>query len=160
MKQIVCTVAFILLLVTTISAQDTADTYRKTGDLIFIVSGLRNNNGQIRIALSDSKENYETKGAEAFREIIITIEAQKAKGVFKDIPLGEYAIKLIHDENGNGKIDTNIFGMPKEDCAFSNNACGIFGPPNYEKAKFTFTKSMTMKITILKDKEKEQRESI
>ena len=75
----------------------------KNGDLSVNVIGLRSSNGLVRIAISNSKENYETKGAEPFRRTIVDIQKGKAKTVFKDLPLGEYAVKLIHDENGNGK---------------------------------------------------------
>jgi uncharacterized protein (DUF2141 family) len=31
---------------------------------------------------------------------------------------GKYAIAVIHDENCNGKLDTNMFGIPKEGYGF------------------------------------------
>ena len=105
----------------------------KNGDLSVNVIGLRSSNGLVRIAISNSKENYETKGAEPFRRTIVDIQKGKAKTVFKDLPLGEYAVKLIHDENGNGKMDTNFLGIPNEDYAFSNNARGTFGPRTMKK---------------------------
>lgn len=49
---------------------------------------------------------------------------------------GAYAFVILHDENKNGKADTNWIGLPKEGVAVSNNAKGSFGPPDYEDAKF------------------------
>ena len=140
--------AYLLLVVTPLSAQQAEKSDQITGDLTVNVSGLKNNNGKVIIAVSDSKENYETKGAEPFRRIVSTITNLRAEVVFKYLPLGEYAIKVSHDENGNGELDTNFLGIPKEDYAFSNNAGGWFGPPNYKKAKFKFSKNMAIKITI------------
>jgi uncharacterized protein (DUF2141 family) len=37
---------------------------------------------------------------------------------FSDIKPGKYAIAVIHDENCNGKLDTNMFGIPKEGYGF------------------------------------------
>ncbi len=50
---------------------------------------------------------------------------------------GEYAIRLFHDQNGNGEMDANMVGIPKEPWGFSNSATGSFGPPKWKKAKFT-----------------------
>jgi uncharacterized protein (DUF2141 family) len=57
--------------------------------------------------------------------------------VIKDLPEGEYAFAVYHDANGNGKMDKNLLGIPTEDYAFSNNAMGKMGPPNFASAKFT-----------------------
>jgi uncharacterized protein (DUF2141 family) len=56
------------------------------------------------------------------------------------IPNGEYAIALYQDQNGNGKLDTNLFGLPTEPYAFSNNKVPVFSEPSFEKCKFQFNK--------------------
>jgi len=56
---------------------------------------------------------------------------------FADLPAGEYGIKLFHDVNGNGEMDTNPFGIPTEPYAFSNSAVGMMGPAKWDDAKFT-----------------------
>ncbi|MCV2356257.1 DUF2141 domain-containing protein [Paucibacter sp. B2R-40] len=54
----------------------------------------------------------------------------------QDLPEGSLALSVFHDVNGNGKLDSNAMGMPKEPYGFSNNAAGMFGPPKFEKAQF------------------------
>ena len=49
---------------------------------------------------------------------------------------GEYAVRVLHDKNGNGELDTNLVGMPREPWAMSNNAKGNFGPPSWTDVKF------------------------
>jgi uncharacterized protein (DUF2141 family) len=56
--------------------------------------------------------------------------------VFKDLAEGEYAFAVYHDANANGKMDSNLIGIPTEDYAFSNNAMGKMGPPSFDNAKF------------------------
>jgi uncharacterized protein (DUF2141 family) len=56
--------------------------------------------------------------------------------LFKELPDGEYALSLYWDKNSNGKMDSNMLGIPTEPYAFSNNARGNFGPPGWDKAKF------------------------
>ena len=57
--------------------------------------------------------------------------------VFDNVEPGEYALTVLHDENGNGKLDTNLLGMPKEGYGVSNNAFRRFGPPRFREAKIT-----------------------
>ncbi len=59
--------------------------------------------------------------------------------VFESLPPGEYAISVFHDENKNGKMDSNFFGIPKEGVGASNDAKGQLGPPHDKDAKFNFT---------------------
>ena len=65
---------------------------------------------------------------------------------FRHVPKGTYAIAIFHDANKNGKLDTNFLGIPKEQTGTSNNVVTHFGPPSFEKARFTHTG--TTKLTI------------
>ena len=56
--------------------------------------------------------------------------------IFKDLPYGRYAISLYHDKNSNGKLDKNVMGIPREAYAFSNNARGSFGKPDWDAVNF------------------------
>jgi uncharacterized protein (DUF2141 family) len=53
-----------------------------------------------------------------------------------DVPFGDYAVAIFHDENGNGKMDKNLLGIPVEAYGFSNNQRVTFGPPQWEAVKF------------------------
>lgn len=102
-------------------------------DLTVEIKGLTSANGKVLIALYDKadgwmKQGWKTAGAPAQKDGV-TYE-------FKDLPMGDYALSIHHDENGNGKFDTNLVGMPIEPYGFSNDAMGNFGPPTFEQAKF------------------------
>ena len=50
----------------------------------------------------------------------------------------EVAIKILHDENGDGKVTKNWTGIfPKEGLGFSNGQKINFGPPSYQKSKLS-----------------------
>lgn len=55
---------------------------------------------------------------------------------FPDISPGTYAVKVFHDVNDNGLLDTNWMGIPREPYGFSNDAMGTFGPPSFQQASF------------------------
>ena len=58
--------------------------------------------------------------------------------VLRDLPPGKYAVSSYHDENSNGKLDTNSLGVPTEGYGFSNDAQGNAGPPKFAQAAFDF----------------------
>ena len=54
----------------------------------------------------------------------------------KGVPSGTWAVLAYQDENGNGELDRNLIGMPKEPYGFSRDARSKFGPPGFEDAAF------------------------
>lgn len=54
--------------------------------------------------------------------------------VVRDLPPGTYALQAFHDINGNGQIDRNFLGMPREGIGFGNDAAMLFGPPRFDHA--------------------------
>ncbi len=102
-------------------------------DLTVEIKGLASSNGQVFIALYDKSEGWMKKG---LKNVGTPAAKDGVTYEFKDLPAGEYAISIHHDENGNGKFDTNVSGMPIEPYGFSNDAMGNYGPPTFEQAKF------------------------
>ena len=123
-------------------------TYSDVGKFILSVVGFESDEGKAMIALFNSEEGYSETGKN-YKSIALEIKELKCEWVIEELSFGEYAIKLFHDENGNGKMDRNMIGIPSEDYAFSNNAYGNFGPADYDDAKFLFNKSgQSQKIII------------
>ena len=142
MRGLILAVGSLLLAATALGGQTA--TKGKTGTLKVVVTGMEKAEGSLKIALNNSLENYKSReDGKAFRGASVKVDSQeKMVHTFKDVPWGEYAVKLFHDANNNGKLDTNFLGMPKEDYGFSNNVRGRFGPPAYDKAKFEFSHEM------------------
>jgi uncharacterized protein (DUF2141 family) len=66
------------------------------------------------------------------------IKGNRAVCVFSDVRPGVYGISAYHDENKNGKLDTNVVGMPTEDYGASRDARATFSAPSFEDAKFEY----------------------
>lgn len=92
---------------------------------------------RLMIALFYNKQAY--KSDNRLRGRVLDVEANTASVVFSNLPAGEYAIKLFYDVNGNGKLDTNLLGIPSEPFGFSNDAPASFGPAKWDAAKFNLT---------------------
>ena len=48
---------------------------------------------------------------------------------------GAYVVAVIHDENGNGKLDT-FLAIPREGFGFSRNPKIRMGPPRFDEVRF------------------------
>lgn len=124
-------------------------TYSQNSEIVINISGLRSDKGKCLLYLYNNKKGFPNDVKKAINSAMGNILNGKSTIVLKDIPDGEYAIGVIHDENGNGKMDTNFIGMPEEGVGVSNNAKGHFGSPSYEDSKFHVNrKSLIMTITI------------
>lgn len=104
--------------------------------IIVEVNGLRNNNGEVRVYLYDSEDGFPSDPEKAVMTLVSRIDNNRAKVVFKDIHIGNYAISVLHDENGNGKADLNWLMIPKEGIGASNNPNFSIGPPSFNDATF------------------------
>ena len=68
----------------------------------------------------------------------LKIRETKAACDIANIPPGTYAIVVIHDENMNGKLDTDVFGKPKEGFGFSNAAKASLRAPSFSDTSFRY----------------------
>lgn len=118
---------------------------KSNNSVTIVVEGAKSNDGYMFIALYNSESDFLKS---AYKRAKIKIENKMCTTVFEDLPEGIYAVSIFHDENDNGKMDTNFFGIPTEDYGCSNNARGVMGPPKWQDAKFELKESQTIKITL------------
>jgi uncharacterized protein (DUF2141 family) len=112
------------------------------------VYNIRSDSGKLYLSLYNSEKGYPKKPADAFRLVFSDIQHGKCKIVLDHIPPGTYAVACYHDENKNGKMDTNFFGAPTEGTGASNDAKGSMGPPKFKDAKFTIDHDTTIDIKV------------
>ena len=70
------------------------------------------------------------------KEEMSPIKDNKCMISIENLKAGFYAVRYYHDENLDGKMETNLVGKPTEGYGFSNNVTGKFGPPPFEKWLF------------------------
>jgi uncharacterized protein (DUF2141 family) len=75
---------------------------------------------------------------DAFRASIVKVQGKKALCVFKGVPRGVYGTSAFHDEDSDGKLDTNLVGYPIEEYCASNNARNLMSAPSWSDAKFNY----------------------
>ena len=93
------------------------------------IQGITSIRGSIRVALYNKPEGF-TEPKKAVHLKSVSVESATVI-VDLNVPPGRYAVAVFHDENNNGVLDKNAFGLPTEAYGFSNNARGRFGPPDF-----------------------------
>jgi uncharacterized protein (DUF2141 family) len=99
------------------------------------ISGLRSLKGNVLVCLTPNAKAFPNCAKDAQARKAVVPAAKAATIRFADLAPGIYAIALVHDENGNGKMDVAIM-IPREGFGFSRNAMGSLGPPKFAAAQF------------------------
>ncbi len=102
------------------------------------VVALRSSSGQVGCTLYASPEGFPEDDAKALKNIDVPIKGDAAMCDFTGLAPGRYALVVIHDENGNGRFDRDLLGIPEEGYAFSNNVRPTFAPPSFDEAGFKY----------------------
>ncbi len=111
------------------------------------VKNIKGNKGSIRIGLFNNQQDFLKKVIDGK---IVKPEGTQVTVIFKDLPAGDYAVSVIHDENENGELDRSKIGVPKEGFAFGNNAFGKFAPPTFDAAKITLSEKPAIQVVNMK----------
>jgi len=103
------------------------------------IPNIKNSTGTVACALFESSAGFPTEFLHSATNItMIKIRDTQARCNFLDIPPGTYALAVIHDENMDGKLGTNLLGVPTEGYGFSNGAKASMGAPSFEDASFWY----------------------
>ena len=121
------TAAFTLVPLGSVHAQDTAS-------VTVTFTGIDTPAGAIMAGLYDAEPAF--AGGEPVRGVSIAIAGAEATTTITGLKPGRYAIKAYHDVDGDGRMNTNPFGIPTEPYAASNNAPARMGPPAWADAVF------------------------
>ena len=107
---------------------------------------LESNEGQVFVCLFNQESGFPGKMEQALRVEKVAVADRQARYTFGDLPLGTYAVSVMHDRNDDGDIEKNFMGMPKEKVGISNVTGGR---PTFEKAAFALTTDEpTVALTI------------
>lgn len=113
------------------------------------IDGLHSDRGQVICSLYSSAAGFPKVPGKAVARTSSLILNRRANCEFFGIQPGAYAISVFHDENSNGKLDTNFLGIPREGVGASNDARGRLGPPKFSDAAFVYSGGrVDLKIVI------------
>ena len=125
-----------------------ASTQLSAGELCIEIDGIKDLKGTIRTVIVDSKDGFDG-GASPVGAFVLPAHSTTMGVCVNGLNEGEYALRIMHDVDGDEELDTNLLGMPSEPWGTSNNAKGSFGPPKWEDARFELgASSLTQNIQL------------
>lgn len=118
-------------------------------DLEVIARGLRNEVGSALFAVFLEPAGFPGEGERAAYVLEAPITGSEVRVTFTDLPDRQpLAIAVLHDEDGDKRMATGFFGIPKEGFGVSNNPRILFGPPSFKDALLTPTAGQPVVIDI------------
>lgn len=118
------------------------------GNLVVEVRGLRSRKGRVLAALYDKATGFPLELELAYQRQREVIDDEAfLELVFYDVPVGRYALAVLHDEDDDGKLSTNIFGIPTDGLGVSNFDTNGYQRPGFDAASFDF-KGHEMRLTV------------
>jgi len=117
--------AFLLL----IAAEPTSP----AAELDIRLEGLRNGRGTLHLCLTRERAHFPDCGKDP-RAVKRSVASAAGIVRFTGLEPGGYALSILHDENGNGRLDT-LLGIPREGFGFSRNPVVRFGPPRFDQVR-------------------------
>ena len=113
--------------------------FAQTGQQTVILNGPGAKGKQVFVALHNKEEGFPKNGKLYLGKTGEVNNNGTATVIFENLPAGVYAIAAFLDENGNGKLDTNFFGIPTEKYGFSNNVRPMMRAATFKEASFAVT---------------------
>jgi uncharacterized protein (DUF2141 family) len=123
----------------------------RAADLWVTIDGVRNSVGAVYVCLWTEALTYPDCAKSVPRDRrALSPEGGRARTLFTGLAPGTYAISVMHDENGNGVMDTNFLGFPREGFGFSNvpRLTGM-SAPTFEEASFRVDGDATLVVTMI-----------
>ncbi len=103
--------------------------------LIVTIDGLHSTRGDVYVAVFSRAAHFpDGDFSDQHRKVSASLRPMTIEF---DVPPGTYALGAYHDENGNGRLDTNFIGYPIEGYALSNGIRAVVSRPRFRDAAFT-----------------------
>jgi uncharacterized protein (DUF2141 family) len=119
--------------------------------LTITVGNIKSDVGEMNFAVYDNKDDW--LGDNVVKGRSVNVSEHITDGTLStqfELAPGNYAVSVHHDDNDNGKMDTNFIGIPREPTGLSNGAVPKFGPPKYKDAVFSLSEpGLEMPIELL-----------
>ena len=112
--------------------------------LVVPVATVRSSSGTVFVALYEEGSWLIPGRFRSYRKVPARSGTVGAR--FEKLPPGRYAVAVFHDENGNGRIDTNFLGLPSEGYGFSRIT--PFRKPSFEETAFELTDKARVPVRL------------
>ena len=110
-------------------------------DLEVSIVSLRSARGELHLCLTREPAHFPDCSSDP-KAVSRTVPASVSIVRFRSLAPGGYALSILHDENGNNRLDTTL-GIPKEGFGFSRNPVVRFGAPKFRQVRIDLAPGFT-----------------
>lgn len=118
-------------------------------DLRVLVSGIESDQGEIACLLFQEEEGFPSRFDNAFNQVKYPAVAGMLTCTFPDVEPGRYAVSVVHDQNGNQKVDTSFIGTSKEPWGVTNNVRPERRSPRFGEAAIWISASQVADYEVV-----------
>lgn len=119
----------------------------ETNTLTIIITNIENIQGSLKLGVFNSSEGFLERDR-AFKTVSVKVKGNTQVVIIDDLPSGNYAISMYHDENSDEECNRNFMGIPTEPYAFSNNFRPKFSAPTFQDCEFQLTTDQSLNIEM------------
>ena len=112
------------------------------------LQNIKGSKGMMQIAVFNKASSFPKAGGE-YKLLQYKVSEGAKKFVINDLPDGDYAIAIHHDENSDGKMNTNMIGIPKEGYGFSKNFKPKFSAPKFSDCSVRIASDQKMTVNLI-----------
>jgi len=116
-------------------------------ELVVSVENIKKIEGSLYLSLYKSQDDFDTNN-NAVKRQKVTVDTSTQKINLGDVQPGDYAVKVFHDINDNGKFDFGSSGMPAEPYGSSSQSKEL-APPSFKDAKFALDKNQQVQVYLI-----------
>ncbi len=107
-----------------------------------LLSGIRNNEGIIRLTIYNNEESYKKEIPDIIKEVAKdSLNNGSITLLLDNMTPGVWGIAVIDDENKNGRLDRKFF-IPKEGFGFSNYPFTKYCKPEFIEFSFNLVEGV------------------
>jgi uncharacterized protein (DUF2141 family) len=117
-------------------------------ELTVKITGPKSTLGKMGCALFASADGFPFDTSKANAQVV-PVDAATTTCLFSNIAVGTYAVGVVHDLNGNEKVDKNFLGVPTESWAVSNNISHLLRAPTFEEAAFKLDGNLQINLRLV-----------
>jgi uncharacterized protein (DUF2141 family) len=115
----------------------------RTPTLRVVLGGVQSHPGIIHCSVFSSSRGFPNEASRAFTRTVMHRDGSLRVCDFLTLAPGKYAVSVLHDEDGDGSLDTSFFGAPTEGWGSTNNVTHAMSGPTFEESAFTLRPNTT-----------------
>lgn len=122
---------------------------RQDKSFTLVITNVKNTQSTIHIGFYGENTDFPTQKKHSFAKQFIPDKSGEITISWNDIPEGDYALAVYQDLNNSDKMETNLFGYPKEPFGFSNNFMSKVRAPKFKECKIHISNGSKHQINLI-----------